>query len=397
MSKRRVDIKGYPIFETGKWNKLEFSEADLDAIAATFNELYAAKVHNVPLKFGHNDEQPLTDGQPALGWVESVRRVGKQLLADFVDVPKIVVEMMRKRRFRAVSIELLMGLKRGDKEYKYVLDAVAILGADAPAVNTLPDLSLYLAKRSLGNEGGQRLVFERQAREVKFSVIQRNNGGSTVDEETQKLIDAAVLAATTPLRAEIKTLETQLTEFKRKFSEEEDKAIKLTTEVKNLRAQEQERADTAKRETVKLARKAIVDVLEKAVKDGQLEPARRDQAIKMFKVEDDAEVVKLDVQGIKDFLGIKEESKDKNKSKKKFDRSSEESQSHGTSEEDDRPERKFKDPGAEINHRARLIMSRDGKKSYKDATREVFAEDPELHREYVGTEPPMRASAGGEA
>lgn len=153
-----MDIKDYPIFEVGTWNGMEFTEEDIEDIARNFKEL--EKVQHVPLKLGHNDAQKVTDGQPALGWVRNLRKVGKQLVADFVDVPKIIKDAIAKRLYRAVSIELLLGAKHGEKVYNHILDAVALLGADQPAVATLPDLQAYLASRT---STGRRIVFKVNA------------------------------------------------------------------------------------------------------------------------------------------------------------------------------------------------------------------------------------------
>src|SRR5690606_25974082 len=98
------ELRDREIFAVGKWNGLEFTEADLDDIVANFDRL--KDIHKVPLKFGHNDEQPITDGQPAIGWVSRVYRKGKKLLADFSDVPSVVVEAIKKKLYRTVSVEL---------------------------------------------------------------------------------------------------------------------------------------------------------------------------------------------------------------------------------------------------------------------------------------------------
>lgn len=174
-----MDIQGYPIFEVGTWNGMEFTDQDIEDIVQNFNEL--AAVQHVPLKLGHNDEQPLTDGKPALGWVRNLRKVGKQLVADFVDVPRIIKEAIAKRLYRAVSIELLLGVSHNGKSYNHVLDAVALLGADQPAVNTLPDLQAYLASRNA--------KFESTGRRVAFKVNAGKRDRDTAQAETlQRLL-----------------------------------------------------------------------------------------------------------------------------------------------------------------------------------------------------------------
>jgi len=136
------------IFATGKWNGMEFSDADLSAIAATFEKL--GDKMRVPLKLGHNDEQPLTDGKPALGWVSKVWAEGGKLFANFTDVPAVVMDAIKKKLYKNVSIELDCGVKHKDDFYQYVLSGVALLGADIPAVNTLADLTAYMSRNSDG-------------------------------------------------------------------------------------------------------------------------------------------------------------------------------------------------------------------------------------------------------
>ena len=92
------------IFAVGRWNGFEFSLVDLQRIAETFKAL--GDKHRVPLKFGHNNEQPMTDGQPALGWVTDVWVAGEKLMAKFSDIPEIVFNAMQKKLYNNVSVEL---------------------------------------------------------------------------------------------------------------------------------------------------------------------------------------------------------------------------------------------------------------------------------------------------
>jgi hypothetical protein len=392
---KKVDICDYPIFEVGTWNKMEFAEADIQEIADNYVALESQ--HQVPLKLGHNEEQPLTDGQPALGWLQNVRRVGKQLLADFVDVPKVVKELIAKKRFRAVSIELLMGLKRGDKTYKYVLDAVAILGADQPAVHTLPDLNLFLAKRSLAyDEGGRRVRFERQV-DRKIVLNQQRPSGGHMDEEAReemrRAVAAAVAAAVAPLNTQLDALRTENADWRGKFSAEETKRIAAETTAKQLKAEDEERAKVAKKSAVKMARDAVTALLEEGVKTKQITPAQRESAVAMFGIDEDERVLKLDVDKVRAFFAIRD---------KKVVQMSQQSTASGGGggEEEGDPDRVHKDVFQEVDRRTRLEIAKNSKMTYRDATRVVFAQDPELHREYVHTDPPRfqaKAQAGGEA
>jgi hypothetical protein len=135
------DIQQAEIFSTGSWNGMAFTESDLDAIVSSFGS------RAVPLKLGHDRGVP--DGQPAVGWVRKVWRDGKKLFADFVDMPTTVFEAIRKGLYKQVSIELV----RGRDGNPWVLDAVALLGADIPAVKDLRDLDRLLHTAKADRDG----------------------------------------------------------------------------------------------------------------------------------------------------------------------------------------------------------------------------------------------------
>ena len=125
-------IQGVEIFRTGKWNGDNYSESDLDAMVDAYNEVG----FRPPLKLGY-DKKP---GARAFGWVQNPRRVGDRLIADFVDIPKEIYETIRQRGYDAVSCELYWNLERGGRTFARVLKAVALLGAEIPAVAGLRPL-----------------------------------------------------------------------------------------------------------------------------------------------------------------------------------------------------------------------------------------------------------------
>ena len=168
-------ISGAEIFSTGTHNNLSFSEADLDAIASAFETLGSAS--RVPLKFGHNDAQAMTDGQPALGWVERVWRDGGKLLADFTGMPAVVYSAIKQGLYKHVSVELLQGFSRNGASYPWVLDAVALLGADIPAVRGLKDLQALAMARALPG-----VRFTKAATFTQASKIHGDSSSMTPDE-----------------------------------------------------------------------------------------------------------------------------------------------------------------------------------------------------------------------
>lgn len=126
-------LEGVEIFAAGTHNGDTYTEQDLDDIIAAYNELD----YTPPVKSGHHKDVP---GMPALGWVKNLRRVGQKLVADFVDVPEKVYEAIKERRYNTVSSEIYFNLQRAGRVFRRALKAVAILGADIPAVAGLKPL-----------------------------------------------------------------------------------------------------------------------------------------------------------------------------------------------------------------------------------------------------------------
>ena len=134
------------IFSAGVWNGERFTRRDLHEIARNFRRLHAQL--KPPLKFGHDEGQTLLgqrDGDPALGWVQRLWVRGDKLLARFAGVPPVVLQAIRAGRYRRVSAELYFDVRAGGRRLGKALKAVALLGADLPAVTNLRDLAAYLA------------------------------------------------------------------------------------------------------------------------------------------------------------------------------------------------------------------------------------------------------------
>lgn len=167
------------IFAVGTWNGMPFEKSDLMAMANAFNSL--KEYHDVPLKFGHNDKQKMTDGLPALGWVGDVFVKGEKLMAKFIDMPKIVYDAINKKLYKHVSIELDYGVEHKGNFYDLVLSGVALLGADIPAVNTIADLTSYMSKGELPFKA--RSVFSTEL----FKEKQRSKSMADESEELKVL------------------------------------------------------------------------------------------------------------------------------------------------------------------------------------------------------------------
>lgn len=133
-------IDGVEIFSAGTWNGDKYTTKDLDEMVRAFEETKSTV--RPFLKLGHSDKQKLLqeEGLPAAGWIGRLYRKGEKLIADFVDMPSKIFELIDKRAYRKVSSEIYVGVKIKDRAYKYMLGAVALLGSETPGVMNLSDI-----------------------------------------------------------------------------------------------------------------------------------------------------------------------------------------------------------------------------------------------------------------
>jgi len=338
------ELKGREIFATGSFNGFTFDESDLDDIIANFEALPNFKV---PLKFGHDADH--NDGQPAIGWVSRIFKQGNKLLADFVDIPTVVYEAIKARLYRTISVEVLLNAKIDGQRFDHVLDAVALLGADRPAVGTLSDLNALLAKRS-GSTGGHRVAFETiagtkvKSKKSSFTIPKEDESEMDKDD-VQKLVDAALKPlseANVLLTGELKTAN--------------EKIAKFTTD----------KADgekTVLEEKVKLARKAVTDVLDAAVRSKAMSPATRETYEKQIGLNDDERVLEIKVEDIKVMFKVKDPD--------------DQTGLHGDNEDEgDNPE-------AELMALTRKCQAANPDTSFDVALKLTCAANPKLHVAYL--------------
>ena len=153
-------IKGIQIFRTGVHNGDTYTEKDLDDMVSAFGVLD----YRPALKLGHTKDTP---GAPAYGWVQNLHRDGDKLIADFEDMHDSVVDAIRTRSYPNVSSEIYFNLKRGGKDYRRALKAVALLGAEVPAVAGLTPLH----KMEFAAEGFDKIGLLEQTLEVPSQAL----------------------------------------------------------------------------------------------------------------------------------------------------------------------------------------------------------------------------------
>lgn len=137
------------IFRAGTHNGDEFTEDDLDEIAANFRNLRDEV--RPKLKLTHRENQSTLAGLASYGDITDVYtkkdKDGKRrLYARVENVPKEVMDFVKDRRFPERSIEIYPKFQLGTREdspvYKNVLKAVALLGHEMPAVSGMAPIAL---------------------------------------------------------------------------------------------------------------------------------------------------------------------------------------------------------------------------------------------------------------
>jgi len=344
-----MELKGREIFAVGKWNEMNFTEADLDDIVSNFEALNA--IHRVPLKFGHNDEQPLTDGQPAIGWISRVFREGKKLYADFTDMPNTVFEAIKKKLYRTVSVELLFDVDHQGKRFGHVLDAVALLGADHPAVNTLSDLDALLATRS-SFAGGRRLCFETIAgKKTGKTQTQRTEEPEMDSKELKQFVADAVATAVQPLKDSLE----DVTKDRDQLRVDLDAANKKQTDFE---------ADQKKQKIV-AARKTVTEILDAAVRDKHLTPAMREVYSTQIGVDDDESVLGIDIEQVKLMCNVTKVGKTDEEGKR------------------NKGDDLTGDASKDLTAMTHAFMAEHGEKSFTRALTAVARANPDLHQDWL--------------
>ena len=183
-----MNLNNVEIFDKGTWNGAKFVSEDLSEIVVNTNALISSgKIKQPSIKLGHSTNQILkgqTDGDPSLGHLENIRlsESGK-IVADFIGVPDILVKAIEKGLYKQVSSELTFF-----KAFGWVVTAVAVLGADIPAVKTLEDLNNFMSDDFILNPVSQ----ENQNQTLLFStpvLISTETNEDIMSDELKKQLD----------------------------------------------------------------------------------------------------------------------------------------------------------------------------------------------------------------
>lgn len=150
-------IRDVELVKVGKW---ETSTGEwivtAEDLAAAIEAHRAGVLRKPVLKLGHI--APMRDAAPALGYVDNLRLIDETLIGDLVNVPRAVAALL-PTGYPDRSVEGLIDYEApGGKVWPLVLTGVALLGASAPAVESLRSLQDVADLYEAGDVAASRRV-----------------------------------------------------------------------------------------------------------------------------------------------------------------------------------------------------------------------------------------------
>lgn len=227
--KKQTAIARTGTFRDSEGRKHTFTKEDLAKIASNYN----ASATDAPLVIGHFKN----DSAPAYGWVEKLFLENETLCAQFSCVSEEVKKLVYKGAYRNISMSV-------DMENHRLLH-VALLGAAAPAIDGLGAINLSHDKESVFN----------------FETNNKENKMNEVEELKKEILE---------LKAKLQELENKLGQANQDKETAEKKAEQTQAEFSAYKAKQ---ADEARQKRV-----------EQLIKDGKVEPAKKDE-VYMFATE----------------------------------------------------------------------------------------------------------------
>lgn len=261
------------VFRAGKHTthhgkEMEFTEADLDKIAS-----YDPKAHEAPVVIGHPKV-----GDPAVGWVEGLKREGNKLLAKMSKLHPAFSEAVKDGWYKKRSISLYP-----DKTLRHI----GFLGAMPPAVKGLAEISFA---------EGEPDTFEMEfSEDWKFSLIGSfmrrireyfiaKDGPDAADKIVS---DWEIQDIKTPEPPEPKEIAPAFNEpgqkedevNQKEFDEMKAQLARANEALASKDAQIKSFEEASAKAEVDRKVAAFAEFCEAQVKDGRMTPAQRDQAL----------------------------------------------------------------------------------------------------------------------
>ena len=333
------------IFSVGVWNKDKYTDKDLDNMVSNFEAL--KETVKPPVKLGHNEEQ-IKDGQPSIGWVKSLKRVGNKLIATLTQVPDLIMKSIQSGRYKRISSEVFWNYKHAGETFNRVLAGVALLGADIPAVDDLKDLEAYLSQSTSKGSFDTVKVYAFGVDEAGVIINKQEKELSDMEEKEYKL--------------KIAELEAKNKESDKKAADEE--AARKASDEKLVKLESDQEAEKQKAQV-----EGIKTYCEDMVKAKKMLPYQRDILVKdldkrSYSKEDgyifNFEMVKDLFKDVDIILDVKEYGHDKNKKGKDL-----------------------ASPADELEAKTHEYMEKHPDIEYKEASDIVFKKNPKLAKAYA--------------
>lgn len=301
-------LKDVEIFATGKWNGKEFGIKDLDDMVDSFKSL-GDKIKPF-LKLGHNKTQKLAkdsglgeDGMPSLGWVESLKREGDKLVATFKDVPRVIKDLIDKGAYKRISSEIFMNFRATKEEagvesvFPRVLRAVALLGADTPAVTTLQDVAaLYGSDQDYETYEFAKEDFtekeEEMSEEIKEVIKKKEIKEEVKADYSKKVKEAEEIVA---MFSDVEDIKSYINDLKAKEESLKEKELKYTKLIEESKDKE------------------VAEFTKGLLDNNQILPAQEELVSKLLKYSLDAEecleFTQTEYFGLKEKMSIEDSLK----------------------------------------------------------------------------------------
>jgi len=383
-------IRGVEIFATGTHNGDTYTEKDLDDMVESFNSLDVRPA----VKVGHTKDKV---GAPAYGWIGNLRRAGNKLLADFTDMHDSVVQAIRERKYDRVSSEIYFNLKRGGQTFRRALKAVALLGAEVPAVAGLKPLhKMEFSAEGFETEAAFEHELEVNAEAMVTTLAERVEGlvnyikemDMSKNAEQIKKLSASVDKFEKDLEAllksgkkeddpEVKRLSDMGAELKATLaalqkadaSDAENEALKArlaTLEQENRTRTLKEKLDAIKVPAFRSVLKGLyayaIEHPEIKVKVYAQKDGKETQTDGDLLAVADAAAAEINAQSAKLFQALAQTGSDQRKD--------------GSEE--------FENPALETDRRVKELRAKDKDLDYEGAMIKVFEADPDLRKRYEG-------------
>lgn len=353
------ELNGVEIMRTGTFRpggaaagrEIVIGIEELDQMVASFEALQPIGGFTPVLKLGHAEAQRFmgqTSGAPNLGIVGKIFREGEKVLANFLNVPDAVVDLIRQKRFANVSVEVVPNLEFDGKSFSQVLTAVALLGAELPAVKGLKELAsvLFTEVEVKPIQADNIVSYEQETEPMTVTYTQ---------EQHDALLEAAVSKAVDTAKAEYADTAERLTA-------ERDEAVESVKTVKTKFAEYTDQVAKADAETM----------VDEAIKAGKLLPKQKEAAL-AFATNLTGTVTFGDTDKsmrvmFAEFLGAMPPKVDTSEK--------------GAGSTDDQDGNDYANAGLKVDELARKAMTENGKLSYADARSLVLEGDADLKAAY---------------